>query len=60
MDTETYNNFSQGIKDTLLGVYKPQPRFVGYAEGHDYATSERFGRSRPTEDAYAFYFPTNN
>lgn len=59
VDMDRFDNFRQGILDTINGAYEPGrgAGWVGYAEGHDYAMSPGF---EPDSDydrgAYAVYF----
>lgn len=61
MDLDKFDNFRQGILDTLNDAYDPAARFVGYAEGHDYATSANFVNDSDADaDAFATYFPEDH
>lgn len=61
INPDTLDNFRQGINDTLNDAYDENDakRYIGYAEGRDYATSDTFINDSDFDtDAYAVYFET--
>jgi hypothetical protein len=62
MDLDKFDNFRQGIADTLNDAYDESTakRYVGYAEGRDYAKSAEFVNDSDADaDAFDSYFPAD-